>query len=545
MSHETLTATAEKQVTIESNFALWQQRAAALEVGYAETGTYPPEWYDKKYASLARDIETSLADETIDPAYISRYYELTAAEVGIRNKISGSVMPTSPLSIAFVRLGESTIARGFSAETDAGPLHEAVKSSLDEQYIDSALLTMLKQAYGVDTATDLLGVHGDEYADELRGSLLKKSPLARMRYMDERRDPDFTWTEMQAAARDWMAHAITAATGVSPAEAADYAFSLSRRGMDSEEHTADVITKMNHFGPERLKKLADVTGIYGLETYSLEQLERMVSFVDNPEATAENLAHHDVSVAMVNRFGDYSGVLHRTAADIDDQSGRTLFFEIANMADIYRHMITLKKAGIKPSTLLLAAHSAVGRFFVADERVSSSERRRVDFADIAGKRLVASVVETENDKQPGVLGYSMHGMAGLARIVEDYMQPSRAIDDDETDQGRKKIIFSACHAGAETELNDLDDADEKYQVEMDSVVGRLGKDLQASDVSASVDIYGAPDGMQMHRTEHGVRYSGQPVDGVERIPLHAVRVRLEAGNLSKTEVDDILLRKAV
>jgi hypothetical protein len=543
MSHESLTTTPEAQTAIEHNFGLWRERLAALEVGYAETGDYPDAWYDDKYKNLARDIEAGLADETLDPAYVSQYCEETAVELAYRGKIAGREVTTSPLSVTLMRLGEATVARGFRAEDATGPLHDAVTRALDEQFIDPSLLTMLAQAYGVETATDLLGVHGDNYADELRSGLLRVKCLARMRDMDGRRDPEFKWPEMQAAARDWMAHAITAATDIPHDTAIDYAFSPSR-GSDGEERIADVITKMNHFGPERLKQLADVTGIYGLETYSLEQLERMVAFAEDPAATAETLAHHDVSVAMINRFGDYSGVLSRTAADVDDTTGRTLFFEIANMADIYRHMITLKKAGIKPSTLLLAAHSAVGRFFVADERVSSSERRRVDFADIAGQRLVASVVETENNKQPGVLGYSMHGMAGLARVVEDYMQPSRAVDDDETDQGRKKIIFSACHAGVETELNDLNDADEKYQIDMDSVVGRLGKDLQASGVSTNIDIYGAPDGMQMHRTERGVRYSGQPVESINRTPLHAVRVRLEAGQVSKANVDDIVLRKA-
>lgn len=448
------------------------------------------------------------------------------------------------MALVLAQLNEATVARGFNAEPENGPLHGALVAELGDAYVDPAVLESLRQAYGVETVTDLLGVQGDGYAKQLREALLQKGALAKMRYADERRNPDFKWSDTQEAIQDWMAQALMAATGVSHDEAMNYAFSPTRKGWEIEEYTADIVAKMNYFGAERLKRLATVTGIYGLDAYSMEQLERMVAFTDNPEASAEQLEHHDVSVAMVNRFGDYSGVLQGTAADFDDTAGRTLFFEITSMADIYRHMINLRKAGIRPATLLLAAHSGEGQFHVSDKRFSSAEQRRADFAGVAGPALIASIVKKENDKQPGVTGYSMHGMSGLARVVEEYMQPSRAIDDDAADLGRKKIIFSACYAGKETAVKDINVAGETYQIGIDSVVSRLGKDLLASGIKTNIDIYGAPDGMQMHRTERGLRYSGQPVDLEHgRTPLHAVRVRVEAGDIATNAIDEIVLRK--
>lgn len=148
------------------------------------------------------------------------------------------------------------------------------------------------------------------------------------------------------------------------------------------------------------------------------------------------------------------------------------------------------------------------------------------------------------DLEKGIKGYSMHGMKGVARVIEDYMTPSRGIDDDGSDVGRKKIIFQACHAGAEVEYRDIDDNGEKVPAGTESVISQLGKDLVESGVVSNVDIYGAPDGIQMHRTSNGVRYSGQPVDfDSGRTPLHAVRISIDGGKFAKTDVDEIPLRQ--
>jgi len=211
------------------------------------------------------------------------------------------------------------------------------------------------------------------------------------------------------------------------------------------------------------------------------------------------------------------------------------------MGDIYRYMLKLQELGIKPSTLVLAAHSAPGQFMVSDERDPSMKRR--DIATVAGRALVR-LVNGNGALEPGDFAYSMHGMKGMARLVEDLMQPSRSIDDAEEDEGRKKILFQACHAAGEIESIDVDESGAKFVAGMDSVVSRLGGDLASSGVRSNVDIYGASSGIQLHKSERGVRYTGQPVAfGGERQEQHAIRIRVKGGSVTRQEVDEIAMRK--
>jgi len=263
----------------------------------------------------------------------------------------------------------------------------------------------------------------------------------------------------------------------------------------------------------------------------------------NPQETAEQLAQHDINVVMVNRVGDHNGVMNDTAADFEDGNSRTLFFEINRLGDIYRRMNILHKIGIRPSTLILAAHSAPGQFIVSDIR--DADLKHSDIATTAGRNLVRVVTES-SAIEPGETGYALHGMRGMARLVEDYMQSSRAIDDAPEDIDRKKILFQACYAASEVESQDIDDTGVKFVMGMDSVVSGLGKDLAANGAQSKVDIYGAPGGIQLHKSERGVRYSGQPASfGEGRQPLHAVRIRLEDGSVTQENVDEIVLHKKV
>jgi hypothetical protein len=142
-------------------------------------------------------------------------------------------------------------------------------------------------------------------------------------------------------------------------------------------------------------------------------------------------------------------------------------------------------------------------------------------------------------------GYSMHGMKGLSRLVTEYMRPSRGIDDATDDIGRKKFIFEACFAGTEVDMNDRDSDDVPVKIGMSSVIKRLGQDLSDAGTDMKVDIYGAPGGIQMHKTESGVRYSATPAEfGASRTPLDAVRISVNGADVAERHVSEIPLRKA-
>ncbi|GEM_PF-854778 len=548
--HETTSPELNRSPALEDDIDFWQQRVDRLEAESASLvdGKKYPEWYYED-AGRIHAILSQLKEDGADLSNVSRCFTLVAKEAELREIITG-YEPTPPIQRLACDLGDELVAKAFATEPVTGSLHTAILENIKERAASaSGVLTtelnILRKAYGLETMTDLLGVKGDDYNDSLRSALLNENPLIWMRHVDQARDNDFKWADTQNAAHDWMSWALRVASGIDNSEAADYVFTASRRGED--QTFIDIVNKFDHFGVERIKKIATFTGIHGLEAYSIEQLARMETLVDNPTQAAEQLAQHDVTAVLVNRFGDHNGILKNVAADFDDENNRTLFFEITTMDDIYRRMITLQKIGVKPSSLVLAAHSGPGQFMVSDNREKDATLRRRDVATVAGRKLV-QMVNSSGELNPGDYGYSMHGMKGLARLVDAYMQPSRTIDDDSSDEGRKKIIFSACHAGSEVAAGELDDNDEKIQIGLESVISQLGKDLIDTGAKTSVDIYGAPSGIQMHRSEHGIRYSGQPTsfdgDIISRPHVNAERIRVEHGTSTKQEVDEILLRKS-
>jgi len=546
MPNETLHQEENVAPNIEDNLAFLQQRLDRLEaeVGSSAGVNQYPEWWDEDFGRM-REVVPQLKDAETDPDNISKYYDIFCRDAELRTVITGSRANTHPIQQLEYSLGADVLGRAFRAEPSNGSLHMAMIEDLrvnTQKSGDSIApeLNILREAYGCQSLTGLFAVGGDDYTNNLRSLLHTDKAVRSIRFKEEERGDDFKIADRQEAARTWMSEAVVASTSIDTQEASDFVFSASRGG--SDEDIVSVLDKFDHFGVDRIRAIAKFTGIHGLEAYSVEQLERMEELASNPVKVAERLRDHDVTVVYTNRFGDHNGVLRDTAAVYDDETGRTLFFEISSMGDIYRHTITLKKCGIQPASVVLAAHSDPGEFVVSDLREKNA--RRSDFATLAGRKLV-QMTNAGAELGSGDWDYSMHGMKGMANLVENYMQPSRAIDDDESDVGRKKIIFQACHAAAEVEMNDLDDNNEQIQTSMESVISQLGKDLIASGVQTNVDIYGAPGGIQMRRTNHGVRYTGQAaIFSDDRIPMHAERIRIERGHLSEQEVDEVTLRKA-
>lgn len=530
--------------SIDEALGTWEQRLNRLQ---NELDAKPdmlgqgyPEWWhtedDPKH--LAKQL---LRQEDADLGRVGDFYALHAKEIELQNAATPYKSLETPLRRVVTALGQDVFAKAFKREQEDGILHAAMldhfkaEDSTDMQYFSE--LDCLRNIYGVQTRTELLGIGDDPYSEELRGAMLKVKVIDAMRLEDNYIDYSKT-VDIKEQNYTWMASALQTLSGIKAEEAKAYVYSASRKGYTQD--IATVLRHFSHFGADRIRNIANATGIHGLEGYDTEQLSRMEELVMHPEEEAERLKNHDVTVAFINRPGDHNGVMKDVAASIDDDKARTLFFEIASLRDIYRYMNTLNNLGIRPSTLVLAAHSNEGQFMVSDTREAGNKRR--DIASVAGRKLI-EMAQKNDELDPGDRAYSMHGMTGMARLVEDYMQPNRAIDDGETDKGRKKIIFQACYAATETTMKDRDDSGKKVEIGTDSVISRLGQDLIKSGVTSSVDIYGADTGMQMHRSVAGVTYSGNGRQGNPRVPIPAHRVRIERGGLAKAEVDEISLRK--
>lgn len=550
MTPEIATTETAPTPALQADMGQWQQRIDRLEAeapALAGTGDYPG-WYYEDREPLEH-LDTEVRAQGVEPAALSQYYQLFAREQGVRAQIDTYPYDGHPFELFTHRMGEDFVGHALQIEPADGPIHTAMLECLGREVqktngVITTEIDVLKNAYNVDNVTQLLGIGGDEYSDQIRQLLTTERGINGLRWIDQQKGDDFEWKDTQEAARTWMAQAVEAATGMPAAEAADYVFTASRRAENTD--ALDVLKKFDHFGVERIRAITAVTGIHSLEAYSDEQLERMSEFAQNPAELAERLADHDVTVVMSNRFGDYNGVLKTAVANFEDDAKRTLFFEITHMSDIYKQMAMLREAGIKPSTLVLAAHSAPGEFTVSDKRSKDSKQHRYDVATVAGRELVAMLNAT-GELSDQEFQYSMRGMKGMARLVESYMQPSRGIDDADADTGRAKIIFQACDAGTEITAKNLDANGEKTDSGLESVISQLGKDLIASGLKSKIDIYGAATGIQLHRTDKGVHYSAQPKalfdEPFIRPHQPAERIRLESGQLKHETVQDIALRK--
>lgn len=261
-----------------------------------------------------------------------------------------------------------------------------------------------------------------------------------------------------------------------------------------------------HFTPDSADKIRAISGISSPEHYSKQQLEMMLGIAENPKEAAERLAERDVTVVITNRSGDYNGAFRKDAELLDDGGERTLFFETDGFIDIYRHLITLSKSGIQPSTLILSAHTEPGEFSVTNQRELIYGEPRKDIAHVFGEDYLEFATKRGFFKLPELHSrYSMHNMKGLGRFAAEVMKPSRAIDDDACDAGRKKIVILGCNSGTEVDTYVIED-DFGVKVARTSVVERLGEDLHELGVRG-IDILGIPNNAAVYGIERGIAFS--------------------------------------
>jgi hypothetical protein len=513
---------------------------------FLETQEGFPEWWSQEainFPQLKKAIR-----ETSDPDVIVRCIHLLMKERELKYKATNR--PSSDDDLLMVSLehevGEQNLAIGFQHEAVTGPLHLKLLETLDQASNTetstniSTELEMLRGAYGLQTKTELLGLKGDNYEDTVRKYLLNENALFSIRQSDQ--DEVEGWEESKESLRRWMRKALVAAINIDELEADNYVFAASRKQLEKAK-ILEIINKFETFGVARIRKITQFSGVYAVADYTTEQLEQMEKLAIGDQEEIKKLQDHDVIVSAINRMGDHNGTLSEVSRELGDDHRRTLFFEITSMADIYKVMLKLKGLGIKPSTLVLAAHSAAGQFIVSDDRDIKSKRN--DIATIASRRLV-EMVNDDGSLGEGNFAYALHGSRGFKRIIDELMVSSRSLDDAPQDKGRKKIIFQACYAASEAPVRDVDEVSgEKIQLDMESVVSQLGNDLLEQEVSSIVDIYGAEGGIRMRGTQDGLRYTSQPSDlDSERSDFNATKISVENGHVQKSVVAEIALRKS-
>ncbi len=529
---------------VDEDLALLQTKIDALEIEMLSTegmSQLPSSWYEH---AIPSDIEQKLED----PADIARYIDLQTRFASLQNQLDAAYSPehARPLSDTkrFARatygLSPEQIAKVVMSEAEAGTVRSTLLQALATEP-DEKVFEIIQHTFGLEKLTQLFAIKGKPYADAVHTELRNPKVLSELGYALGSKEVGIDASDRLAERQALIEQILIDSYGLSETDVRDYAFSaLHGHG---PEQIVDLIKQLDHFGIDRLRAITKVTGIIGVESYTIEQLERMEKLVTAPEQMAEELREHDVSVLLVNRYNSDNSLMRNWADTFDDTNGagRTLFFEIANPMDIYRSLAELHKAGIKPTTVAIAAHGSAGGFIISDERGPEPKRARWLVTD--GKKLTdsknASFAESKRDR----IDRSLQDMSGFARVVEDYMQPSRGIDDDPSDQGRKKIILVTCQMAAETPQFDLDAEGNKIQIGTESVVSQLGKELAAAGVGSSVDIYGAVESIQVVPAAKGVRFATSPQNfGGERGATSATRLRLDTGTIKLEVVDEIALR---
>ncbi len=529
---------------VTDDIDLLQTKIDALEVEMLSDETMsrlPDWWYEKQ---VPGDLEHKLEN----PADIARFIEIKTRFQRLDERLYANynpdnVRPVSEagrFSLATYGLSPEQISQVVISEPEDGPVRQTILTALASEPSEK-ILEIVQHTFGLEKTTQLFAIKGAPYAD------LVNQELRNPKVIDAMKQSLFSFDEASALGSEKVRKTLVEqilvnSYGLTETDVTDYAFSAIHGYGD--EMIVDLVTRFDHFGIERLRAITKATGIIGIESYSIEQLERMERLITEPEQMAEQLRERDVSVLFVNRYDSDNSLMREWAKTFDDTngSGRTLFFEIANPADIYRAFVQLQKAGIKPATVAIAAHGSAGGFVISDDRNPEVKKDRWLVTD--GKKFTEERNATFVETGRGQINSAMHDMSGLARVVENYMQPSRGVDDDPQDEGRKKIILVTCQMAAETPQYDLDDEGNKVQIGNESVVSQLGKELAAAGVKSSVDIYGAVESIQVLPTDHGVRFGGSPKTwGAEREKADATRFRLESGMVSTDVVADIPLRK--
>lgn len=309
---------------------------------------------------------------------------------------------------------------------------------------------------------------------------------------------------------------------------------LSRSGDDAcvdpitlKSNLARIASVVEAVGVENLQHLREACGIINLDNYSAEQLTRMNRLLQKDAGTIDHLKNGDVTVVFTDAKGDHNGAMSDNANKFEVSSGRSLYFEISRPSDFYRHMAFLKKRGIKPSTIVVATHGSPGAMGFGDED------NEFYLSNLLPEKL------RKNAAEHGVSVVPLLEAEGVPRLVEEYMQDSRGIDDDELSVGRRKIILKSCSQAKPRRVEREIDG-QIIEVE-ESTAQTLAAKLSPA---THADIYGANKVVATVNTPKGVRYMEKDERGAFNVVVPATRYSRDAmGNLVETTVDEIILRK--
>lgn len=186
----------------------------------------------------------------------------------------------------------------------------------------------------------------------------------------------------------------------------------------------------------QLDLLTQQLGVVNFDRYYPDDLATLLSILGGEQGTIEHLKKGDVTVIFADAFGDRNGALQRVNEKYQKPSGRTLQFEIAQRRDFNRAITLLMRAGIKPSTIVIAAHGRPGETYFGegqDRFVFATSEKQATKAFDADKK------------------YHLNYGSQIKDLVCDFMQDSRGVDDPATCIDRRRIIVHSCSSDVNPE----------------------------------------------------------------------------------------------
>lgn len=344
--------------------------------------------------------------------------------------------------------------------------------------------------------------------------------------------------------RDWADRYLKLVTGLPEASRKELLFDAYSRtsnqetGLVDSQNLATMLARaansVRTLGVEKVLDLRKQAGITAIDYYELKQLQLMSDLLDGKQEAVEHLQAGDVTVAFVDSQGDYNGAFASVPINFGSKSNRTLFFEINQPSDLYRHMLTLAKLGIKPSTLVVAAHGEPGRFSMGNDHNISFFMN--DYA-------------TESDEEQRVY-YAMHAR-GLPRLVSEMMQDSRGIDDNSEAIGRRRLVLFSCSQAAPQEVTRFRTVPEsglagllgKTRREAVRQTESMAETITQAAASTNLEVYAADRPIRAERTYQGVQFKGRDTENFT-VDAPATQFMLdEFGNVYTRQVEHIVLRR--
>jgi hypothetical protein len=503
------------------------------------------------------DLLNMLKTGRYDERLFLRYVTLASQAVSLYNSFSKlrQIEPEDTMGILTQDVNPDLLQRAYATEEPDGDFHQLIVQSVEnannnEQSLGQQV-SLLQTVYGEERPIDLLKpAPHDPTRTILRKQLLSPHAMRHLFYVEvsskSSHDANRGFDEEgeKEKYRVWMRDVVLRATDITDPELADsYVYAASRDIRNAEQYVPDIIQKIEALGLQKLAAIREFGDNRALADYSIDQLERTALLAAGDAKEIARLQEHDVHVVFTNKMGDHNNVLKSVPKIMDDERWRTVFIEIQGLHDIYRDMSKLHKLGIAPSTIVFAHHGSTGQALIVPKPTLKGIDRIMQVASIHARAYVDKI-NNDYGKTDNIHGYSMHGMEGFKRIVDEYMQPSRGIDDAEDSTGQKTIIFDACLAADEKPVKDLSaSTGEKIELANVSVISQLAHDLAHGGVESNVVLYGANDGIQTKPTARGFHYTVRqknPFDGREQ--QGARKIEIKHSKITQHQVMEVPLR---